>query len=65
MIGKQESIYYNLIEGGFRLVVFIVYIALTLLLPSMRETYCYHGAEHKTINCYEYGKDLTVENEKK
>ena len=45
VIGKQESIYYNLIEGGFRLVVFIVYIALTLLLPSMRETYCYHGAE--------------------
>ncbi len=65
VIGKQESIYYNLIEGGFRLVVFIVYIALTLLLPSMRETYCYHGAEHKTINCYEYGKDLTVENVKK
>ncbi len=65
VIGKQESIYYNLIEGGFRLVVFIVYIALTLLLPSMRETYRYHGAEHKTINCYEYGKDLTVENVKK
>ena len=65
VIGKQESIYYNLIEGGFRLVVFIVYIALTLLLASVRETYCYHGAEHKTINCYEYGKDLTVENVKK
>ncbi|MDE6058884.1 MAG: peptide chain release factor N(5)-glutamine methyltransferase [Clostridia bacterium] len=65
VIGTAGSIYYNLIEGGFRLVMFIFYIALTLLLPSMRETYRYHGAEHKTINCYEYGRELTVENVKK
>lgn len=64
IIGDMGSIWYNLIEGGFRLVIFICYIALTLLLPSMRETYRYHGAEHKTINCYEYGKELTVENVK-
>lgn len=64
VIGGMGDIYYNLIEGGFRLAIFILYIALTLLLPSMRETYRYHGAEHKTINCYEYGKELTVENVK-
>ncbi len=61
----QNSIWYNLIEGGFRIVIFIGYILLTLLMKSVRETYCYHGAEHKTISCYEYGLPLTVENVKK
>ncbi len=65
VIGDQGSIYYNLIEGGFRLVIFILYILFTLLFPSLRETYRYHGAEHKTINCFEYGDELTVENVKK
>ncbi len=64
-IGGRGEIWYSLIEGGFRLVIFIVYILLTLLMPSMRMTYRYHGAEHKTINCYEYGLPLTVENVKK
>lgn len=63
-IGGRGSIWYSLIEGGFRLLVFVLYILLTLLLPSMRVTYAYHGAEHKTINCYEHGKELTVENVK-
>lgn len=60
----QGGIYYNLIEGGFRLVIFIFYILFTLLFKSLRETYRYHGAEHKTINCYEYGMPLTKENVK-
>lgn len=59
-----DGIWYSLIAGGFRLVIFILYILFTLLLPSVRRTYMYHGAEHKTINCYEYGKELTVENVK-
>ena len=60
----QGGIYYNLIEGGFRLVIFILYILFTLIFKPLRETYCYHGAEHKTINCYEYGLPLTKENVK-
>ncbi len=60
----QNSIWYNLIEGGFRILIFIGYILLTLLVKSVRETYKYHGAEHKTISCYEYGLPLTVENVK-
>lgn len=59
------SIWYYLIEGAFRFVIFVAYILFTLLFRSMRETYEYHGAEHKTINCYEYGDELTVENVKK
>ena len=60
-----NGIWYNLIEGGFRLIIFILYILCTLLSKSIRRTYCYHGAEHKTISCYEYGLPLTVENVKK
>ncbi len=57
-----DTLWYYLVEGGFRLVIFIFYILFTLLFRSLRETYGYHGAEHKTINCYEYGMPLTVEN---
>lgn len=60
----QGGIFYNLIEGGFRLVIFILYILFTLIFKSLRDTYRYHGAEHKTINCYEYGLPLTKENVK-
>ena len=60
----QGGIYYNLLEGGFRLLIFILYILFTLIFKPLRETYRYHGAEHKTINCYEYGLPLTKENVK-
>ncbi len=63
-VDKSEmyGLWYYLIEGGFRLAIFVIYILFTLLLPDLRRTYMCHGAEHKTINCYEYGKPLTVEN---
>ena len=61
----QGGIFYNLIEGGFRLIIFILYILFTLIFKPLRETYRYHGAEHKTINCYEYGLPLTKENVKR
>ena len=52
----------NFIEGGLKLLVFICYILLCSLLKDIRRTFMYHGAEHKTITCYEKGLDLTVEN---
>lgn len=58
----KYGLYYSLIEGGFRFVIFILYILFTLIFKPLRETYRYHGAEHKTINCYEYGLPLTKEN---
>ena len=63
-VGKTQmyGLWYNLIEGGFRLAVFLSYIAFTLIFRTLRETYMCHGAEHMTINCYEYGLPLTVEN---
>lgn len=55
----------NFIEGGFKLLVFVAYILLASLLKDIRRTFMYHGAEHKTISCFESGKELSVENAKK
>ncbi len=55
----------NFIEGGLKLAVFVSYILLTSLMKDIRRTFMYHGAEHKTITCYEKGLPLTVENAKK
>ncbi len=55
----------NFIEGGLKLFIFIMYILLCTLLKDIRRTFMYHGAEHKTISCYEKGLELTVENAKK
>lgn len=49
-------------EGILKLVIFVVYMALVSRMKDIRRTYEYHGAEHKTIACYEAGKELTVEN---
>lgn len=54
----------NFIEGGVKLLIFVLYILLVSLLKDIRRTFMYHGAEHKTIACYEKGLDLTVENAK-
>ena len=57
-----DGLWFNLIEGGIRLGIFVLYILLISLMPSLRRVFMYHGAEHKTISCYENGKELTVEN---
>ena len=57
-----DGLYFNLIEGGIRLLVFILYILLISLIPSLKRVFMCHGAEHKTITCYEEGKELTIEN---
>lgn len=52
----------NLIEGFVRIVLFVAYIAATSIMKDVRRLYRYHGAEHKTIACFEHGLPLTVEN---
>ena len=56
------SVWQYLLLGLFKLMIFLAYLGLILLMPDIRRLYRYHGAEHKTINCYEKGLDLTVEN---
>lgn len=63
--GEGIEPYRSLIEGGFRMVIFLVYILLISLMPDIKRVFMYHGAEHKTIFCYEAELPLTVENVKK
>lgn len=53
------------IEGVLKIIIFVVYIALVSRMKDIKRTFMYHGAEHKSIACYEAGLDLTVENVKK
>lgn len=57
--------YRALIEGVMRMIIFVAYIALVSLMKDIKRTFMYHGAEHKTIFCYEHGLELTVENVRK
>ncbi len=55
----------GVIEGVVKIVIFICYLALVARLKDIQRMYQYHGAEHKTIACFEAGLELTVENIKK
>ena len=57
-----SPIVHNLIEGVIRIVIFILYLFLCSRMKDMKRVFSYHGAEHKTIFCYEAGLPLTVEN---
>ena len=52
----------NLVEGLFRILIFLGYMMLISRMGEMKRVFSYHGAEHKTIRCYESGLPLTVEN---
>ncbi len=59
----KESFYWRtLVEGVVKIVIFFVYLLLCSRLKDMKRLFAYHGAEHKTIFCYEKGLPLTVEN---
>ena len=55
----------SVVEGLLKILVLVVYMASVSLMKDIRRTFMYHGAEHKTIFCYEHGLPLTVENVKK
>ncbi len=63
--GGKLGLWKNLIEGGLKVVIFVCYLLLCLLMKDIRRTFEYHGAEHKSIFCYEAGEELTPENVKK
>ena len=52
----------NLVEGLIRIVIFLAYLWLCTQMKDVKRLFAYHGAEHKTIFCYEHMKELTVEN---
>lgn len=53
------------LQGILRIGIFVGYIAVVSLLPDIKRTFMYHGAEHKSIFCHESGAELTVENVRK
>ena len=56
------SVAKSLVEGAVKIVIFVLYLALVSRLTEIKRVFMYHGAEHKTIACYEAGEELTVEN---
>ncbi len=52
----------TVVESVAKITIFILYMALMSRIPDVQRVFQYHGAEHKTISCYEAGEELTVEN---
>lgn len=67
LIGRviDSRVLMSAVEGVIRLVIFLGYVALISLMKDIQRVFMYHGAEHKTINCFEAGVPLTPENVKK
>ncbi|MFN2203168.1 MAG: DUF1385 domain-containing protein [Caldilineaceae bacterium] len=62
---NDNALFDAVLEGGIRLVLFLGYLWLIGRIPEIGRVFGYHGAEHKTINAYEDGAELTVENVQK
>ncbi len=58
----MKSLWKSVFEGVLRILLLVGYMCLITLMKDIRRTFMYHGAEHKTIFCYEAGLELTVEN---
>lgn len=63
--GVNLGIWKSTVEGIIKIAIFVSYLLLVSLMKDIRRTFEYHGAEHKSIFCYEAGEELTVENVKK
>lgn len=60
--GGAITNYQGLIEGVIKIVIFVAYMAMVSRMKDIKRMFMYHGAEHKSIACYESGMELTVEN---
>jgi uncharacterized protein YqhQ len=60
LLGETQGPWLAAVEGGIRLFVFCLYLVLIARMQEIRRVFMYHGAEHKAINCYEAGEELTV-----
>lgn len=65
LVTESNGILFNLIDGVIRIGMFLAYIGGISLMKDVRRLFQYHGAEHKSVFCYESGKKLTVKNAKK
>ena len=65
IVGGKLGWFKNLVEGIIKVVIFIAYLWGVSFMSEIKRTFEYHGAEHKSIFCYESGEELTPENAKK
>lgn len=65
LVGTQSTVVHNVVEGAVRLTLFILYIWGIGKMRDIQRVFGYHGAEHKTINAYEAGAELTPESVQK
>lgn len=62
---EENVVFKSIFEGVLKIALFLSYVVLCSRMQEMKRVFMYHGAEHKTIFCYEAGEELTVENVKK
>ena len=62
LFGEGIEGWRSIVEGAMRIGIFVAYIAVVAHMPEIKRVFQYHGAEHKTIFCYENEEELTVEN---
>lgn len=65
LAGGQMTAYQAAFEGVLKIIIFVIYLILVSQMKDIKRVFMYHGAEHKTIFCYEHGNELTVENVRK
>lgn len=62
---KVQGVVFNVVDGIIRMGIFILYLVAISMMQDVKRLFQYHGAEHKSVNCFEAGKKLTVANVKK
>ena len=65
LFGLELGAFTAVIEGVVKIGIFLAYLSLVALMPDIKRTFMYHGAEHKSIACFEAGEELTPENAKR
>ena len=61
----ESSLLFNLVDGLIRIAILVAYLGLMGFLPELKKVFSYHGAEHKTVNAYENGVPMEVEDVRK
>lgn len=61
-LGDTDTTAKMIIDGGVRITIFLIYLIAVSQMKDIKRVFMYHGAEHKSIHCYEAGEELTVEN---
>ena len=65
LAGERITMLRTIFEGLLRIIIFVIYMFAVSKMKEIKRVYMYHGAEHKSIFCYESGEEMTVENVRK